>query len=82
MNTHTDLAQTPLQNLFYYIRDLYNAQQDCLDFTQEPGNPKLPGSHYWELGKWLVLAQACEKKHIPNSTWACLLLQNRGRIIC
>ncbi len=66
MNTQTDLAQTPLQNLFYYIRDLYNAQQNCLDFTQEPGNPKLPGTHYWELGRWLMLAQACGRKHIPE----------------
>ena len=66
MNIDTDLAQTPLQNLFYYIRDLYNARQDCLDFTQEPGNPKTPGVHYWELGQWMSLARQCAQKHLPE----------------
>lgn len=66
MNTNTDLIQTPLQNLFYYIRDLYNARQDCIDFEQEAGNPKTPGQHYWELGKLLALARGCAQKHLPD----------------
>ena len=66
MNADTDLAQTPLQNLFYYIRDLYNARQDCLDFEQEAGNPKVAGVHYWEMGQLLELSRQSTQKHIPE----------------
>ena len=66
MHTDTELIQTPLQNLFYYIRDLYNARQDCLDFEQETGNLKTAGAQYWELGKLLTLARGCVQKHLPE----------------
>lgn len=66
MNLHTERVETPLQNLFLYIRDLYNARQDCPDFLEEPGDPKVSGTNYWALGDLMALAQQCARKHLPE----------------
>lgn len=66
MNINTESTQTPLQNLFFYIRDLYNARQDCLDFLEEPGDPKVSGTNFWSLGDLLALAQGCSRKQLPE----------------
>lgn len=57
---------TPLQNLFYYIRDLFNTSQNCYDFEKETNNPKLVEINYWEIGKLISLAKLCEKKKIKE----------------
>ncbi|TDX01098.1 AAA domain-containing protein [Dinghuibacter silviterrae] len=66
MNVNTERVETPLQNLFSYIRDLYNARQDCLDCLDEPGEPKVAGTNYWALGDLLTLSQNCARKNIPE----------------
>jgi hypothetical protein len=66
MNVNTERVETPLQNLFSYIRDLYNARQDCLDCLDEPGEPKIAGTNYWALGDLWTLAQSCARKSIAE----------------
>ena len=58
--------QTPLQNLFLYIRDLYNNSDTCFDFERETGNLKTQDVNFWEVGKLLNLAKQCEQKSITE----------------
>jgi len=59
-------TKTPLQNLFLYIRDLYNASDACFDFEKETGNPKSPEVNFWEVGKLLSLAKQSEQKRLTE----------------
>ncbi|MBI1225919.1 MAG: AAA family ATPase [Bacteroidetes bacterium] len=59
-------TKTPLQNLFQYIRDLYNASDACFDFEKESGNPKSPEVNFWEVGKLLSLAKQSEHKRLTE----------------
>jgi very-short-patch-repair endonuclease len=59
-------TKTPLQNLFLYIRDLYNASDACYDFEKEKGNPKSAEVNFWEIGKLLNLAKQCEQKRLTE----------------
>ena len=59
-------TKTPLQNLFLYIRDLYNNSDACFDFEKETGNPKTLDVNFWEIGKLLNLAKQCEQKRIAE----------------
>jgi very-short-patch-repair endonuclease len=63
---NSKVAQTPLQNLFLYIRDLYNNSDACFDFEKETGNPKTLDVNFWEIGKLLSLAMQCEQKRIAE----------------
>jgi very-short-patch-repair endonuclease len=57
---------TPLQNLFYYIRDLYNTSDTCFDFEKDNNNPKKKNVNFWEFGELLPLAKKCEQKNIKE----------------
>ncbi len=57
---------TPLQNLFYYIRDLYNTTDTCFDFEKDKNNPKSKNINFWEFGELLPLAKKCEQKKISE----------------
>ena len=61
---------TPLQNLFYYIRDLYNSSDTCFDFEKDTSNPKTKNSNFWEVGELLTLAKKCEQKNIAEFSLA------------
>ncbi len=61
---------TPLQNLFYYIRDLYNSSDTCFDFEKDKNNPKSKNVNYWEVGELLTLAKTCMQKEIPEFSLA------------
>ena len=32
--------------------------------NKEPGNPKTPGTNFWEIGAWMDLARRCTAKHV------------------
>ena len=57
---------TPLQNLFYYIRDLYNSSDTCFDFEKDNNNPKKKNVNFWEFGELLPLAKQCQQKNIKE----------------
>ena len=57
---------TPLQNLFYYIRDLYNSSDTCFDFEKDNNNPKKKNVNFWEFGELLPLAKQCQEKNIKD----------------
>jgi len=57
---------TPLQNLFLYIRELYNTSDYCYDFEKEKSNEKFEDKNYWKIGKLISLSQKCEKKKIQE----------------
>lgn len=57
---------TPLQNLFFYIRDLFNTSDYCYDFEKEKSNEKLEERNYWKIGKLISLSQKCEQKKIKE----------------
>ena len=61
---------TPLQNLFYYIRDLYNSSDTCFDFEKDKNNPKSKNVNFWEVGELLTLAKKCEQKNITEFSLA------------
>ena len=61
---------TPLQNLFYYIRDLYNTSDPCYDFEKETGNVKTEDGNYWKIAKLISLAKQCEQKKINEFSFA------------
>ena len=58
------IQTTPLQNLFYYIRDLYNTSDPCYDFEQETSNTKSEDGNFWKISKLISLAKQCEQKKI------------------
>lgn len=57
---------TPLQNLFFYIRDLFNTSDYCYDFEKEKSNEKSEDKNYWEIGKLISLSKKCEQKKIKE----------------
>lgn len=57
---------TPLQNLFFYIRDLFNTSDYCYDFEKEKNNEKSEEKNYWKIGKLISLSQKCEQKNIKE----------------
>lgn len=57
---------TPLQNLFFYIRDLFNTSDYCYDFEKEKSNEKSEEKNYWKIGKLISLSQKCEQKKIKE----------------
>ena len=59
-------TKTPLQNLFLYIRDLYNASDACYDFEKESGNSKSAEVNFWEIGKLLNLAKQSDQKRLTE----------------
>lgn len=61
---------TPLQNLFYYIRDLYNSSDTCFDFEKDKNNSKTKNVNFWEVGELLDLAKKCEQKNITEFSLA------------
>lgn len=61
-----EIIQTPLQNLFYYIRDLYNISEECYNFEKEKNNHKSEGVHYWTLNHLIELAYQCLKNERPE----------------
>ena len=61
---------TQLQNLFYYIRDLYNSSDTCFEFEDDKNNPKAKNINFWEVGEILSLAKQCEKKNIKEFSLA------------
>lgn len=61
---------TPLQNLFYYIRDLYNTSDTCFDFLKDKNNPKTKNINFWEIGELLPLAKKCDQKNIKEFSLA------------
>jgi very-short-patch-repair endonuclease/KaiC/GvpD/RAD55 family RecA-like ATPase len=61
---------TPLQNLFYYIRDLYNSSDTCFDFEKDKNNPKSKNVNFWEVGELLTLAKKCEQKNMAEFSLA------------
>ena len=61
-----NMTTTPLQNLFQYIRDLYNASDSCFDFEKEPGNPKSHEVNFWEVGRLISLAKLSEQKGLTD----------------
>lgn len=65
--TEQDTTQTtPLQNLFLYIRDLFNTSDYCYDFEKETSNPKTEEKNYWKIGKLISLSENCEQKKIKE----------------
>ena len=65
-----DKITTPLQNLFYYIRDLYNTSDPCFDFEIETSNPKTENVNYWKISKLILLAKQSEQKRINEFSFA------------
>lgn len=65
MNTQ-EIITTPLQNLFLYIRDMYNISDSCLEFDKESGNPKSLAVNYWEINALLKLAKQSEQKQLDE----------------
>ena len=61
---------TPLQNLFYYIRDLYNTSDPCYNFEKETSNSKTEDGNYWKVSKLISLAKQCEQKKINEFSFA------------
>lgn len=61
---------TPLQNLFSYIRDLYNTSDTCYDFEKDTSNPKTRETNFWEIGKLILLARQCEQKQLQDFSLA------------
>lgn len=61
---------TPLQNLFYYIRDLYNTSDPSYDFEKEASNSKTEDGNYWKISKLISLAKQCEQKKINEFSFA------------
>jgi very-short-patch-repair endonuclease len=61
---------TPLQNLFYYIRDLYNTSDPCYDFEKENSNLKTENVSYWRVDKFILLAKQCEQRSINEFSFA------------
>lgn len=59
-------ASIPLQNLFLYIRDLYDVSEVTYEFTQEHGNRKTEDFNYWTLRKLLDLDKLCKQKGIKE----------------
>lgn len=57
------ISQTPLKNLFMYIRDLFDVSENYFDFEREPGNPKEHGKHFWSLEELIKLNERCLKKN-------------------
>ncbi|KXK41725.1 MAG: hypothetical protein UZ11_BCD004001697 [Bacteroidetes bacterium OLB11] len=57
---------TPLQNLFLYIRDLFNTSDYCYDFEKETSNQKSEERNYWKIGKLISLSKKCEQKKIKE----------------
>jgi very-short-patch-repair endonuclease len=57
---------TPLQNLFFYIRDLFNTSDYCYDFEKEKNNEKSEEKNYWKIDKLISLSQKCEQRNIKE----------------
>lgn len=66
MPQHDTKHTTPLQNLFFYIRDLFNTSDYCYDFEKEKGNEKSEDKNYWKIAKLISLSKKCEKKQIKE----------------
>lgn len=60
----------PLQNLFYYIRDLYNFADVCFDFQKDKVNPKTKNLNYWEIINFLNLANQLSNLKTTNFSLA------------
>lgn len=70
MTEDNSTRTTPLQNLFYYIRDLYNTSDTCYDFEKETNNSKSEDRNYWKIAKFILLAKQCEQKKINEFSFA------------
>lgn len=60
---------TPLQNLFFYIRDLFNTSDYCYDFEKEKSNDKSEEINYWKIDKLISLSKRCDQKKIKEFTF-------------
>jgi very-short-patch-repair endonuclease/KaiC/GvpD/RAD55 family RecA-like ATPase len=60
------LPNTPLRNLFAYIRDLYTSAEPVYRFNEEAGNNKVKDSNYWELSKLLQIYKLARQKTAKN----------------
>ena len=57
------ISQTPLRNLFTYIRDLYDVAGLYGDFLAEQGNPKQFGMNAWTLQELIQLHAESQGKY-------------------
>jgi very-short-patch-repair endonuclease len=55
-------TNTPLRNLFGYIRDLYNSAEPVYRFSEEPNNKKTLHVNFWELSNVLEMDRLFRKK--------------------
>ncbi len=56
--------ETPLENLFLYIRDIFGTSTNCLDFEKEPGNEKKKEVNFWEVHGFNELAKKTKFKNL------------------
>jgi very-short-patch-repair endonuclease len=55
-------TNTPLRNLFGYVRDLYNSAEPVYRFTDEPNNRKIKNVHYWDFLKVIEISKLFKQK--------------------
>lgn len=65
-----ETTNIPLQNLFAYLRDLFQTVVPCYDFEDEKNNKKIQEVNYWQIGKLKTLARLCSRKNISEFSLA------------
>ena len=58
--------ETPLENLFLYIRDLFGNPTTCTDFEKEKNNEKAKDINYWDIGSIFEIAKKVKRKNISD----------------
>ncbi|MBK6643738.1 MAG: hypothetical protein IPG39_22145 [Bacteroidetes bacterium] len=58
-----------MQNLFFYIRDLFNSSDSCYNFEKETNNLKSEENNYWKICKLISLSKQCSQKKIKEFTF-------------
>ena len=58
--------ETPLENLFLYIRDIFGNPTTCTDFEKEKNNEKAKDINYWDIGSIFEIAKKAKQKNISE----------------
>lgn len=58
--------ETPLENLFLYIRDIFGNPTTCTDFEKEKNNEKAKDINYWDIGSIYEIAKKAKQQNITE----------------
>jgi very-short-patch-repair endonuclease len=62
--------ETPLENLFLYIRDIFGNPTTCTDFEKEKNNEKAKDINYWDIGSLYEIAKKAKQKNVGEFEFA------------